>query len=258
MLRSFKELRSYDLQATDGKVGSVKDAYFDDREWIIRYFVVDTGGWILGRKVLLAPEVFEKPDVQEQEFRAHLSKQAIKDSPEIGEDVPVSRQHEEVLRAHYSWPRYWDYYPAAPAAAPFVPPFQTPEPASAQPSEAEQRAVEKGDPHLRSAKEVEGYRIAAKDGEVGEVDDFIIDDDDWHVRYLVVDTGHWLPGRKVLVSPSWVESVDWAGHQVHVDTNRETIKNAPAYDEAKDISREDEVFLHDAHKRPVYWAQSKH
>ena len=70
MLRSFKELRSYDLQATDGKVGSVKDAYFDDREWIIRYFVVDTGGWILGRKVLLAPEVFEKPDVQEQEFRA--------------------------------------------------------------------------------------------------------------------------------------------------------------------------------------------
>ena len=70
--------------------------------------------------------------------------------------------------------------------------------------EARAEREEANDVHLRSANKVTGYRIGATDGDIGHVEDFIIDDETWEIRYMVVDTQNWWPGKKVLVAPQWI------------------------------------------------------
>ena len=99
-------------------------------------------------------------------------------------------------------------------------------------------------PHLRSSSEVTGYRLSAEDGDVGHVEDFIFDEQSWALRYLEIDTRNWLPGRHVLISPAWVEEVDWATQQVKVAVSRDLVNNAPEYDSSKHISREYQLALY--------------
>lgn len=265
MLRSAKEVIGYTIRALDGDIGHVDDFYFDDRFWIIRYLVVDTGGWLSGRKVLLSPLAVDRPDWTNRLLPVRLNKKQIEESPSIDLEKPVSRQHEVQLHEYYGWPVYWGAVgqPMAPRPMPvrFAPPVPTvSKPSYEEPTEASviRRQSEQGedseyDPHLRSMEEVIGYNIQARDGGIGHVETFIVDDDNWSILYLVVDTRNWLPGKKVLVALAWVEAVDWLQQLVHVELDKETIKDGPKYDPKEPVNREMETRLYDYYGRPVYW-----
>ncbi|MBN1992100.1 MAG: PRC-barrel domain containing protein [Anaerolineae bacterium] len=229
MLRSADKLKEYTVQAPDGPVGTVKDFYFDDENWIIRYLVVDTDPWLSRQDVLLSPEALTQPDWARRLFPVKLSQAQVKQSPAVDTTRPISRRQEAEMRAYYHWPIYWT--PGRLLAA------QQTRKMAAQPKNQEGRPEDdQTDSHLRSATEVTGYHLWARDGVVGHVEDFIIDDQRWEIDYLVIGTRNWLPGKKVLISPSWIEEVSWPGQQVHVDLARETIKNSPEYDPSTPIN----------------------
>jgi hypothetical protein len=249
VLRSTKELRGYTLRATDGDIGQVYEFYFDDLTWVIRYLVVDTGSWLLGRKVLLSPGSLGQPDWETEALPVGLTKEQVEFSPDIRTDEPVSRQMEVDLHTYYGWTPYWRGA---------MPPFGLGAAAAAEmiahsPEERDAGKEEKRDPHLRSTREVIGYRIQARDGEIGHVEDLVVDDETWAIRYLVVDTRNWLPGRMVLVAPAWAQQVNWIERKVHVDLGRETIEKSPEFDPSAPVNREYEVQLYDYYGRPVYW-----
>jgi len=176
-----------------------------------------------------------------------LSRQQIENSPGIDADKTVSRQHETELHRYYGWPAYWAVYPPPGEAA------QIPNVPTVEPGEGEEDKESEGDPHLRSVREVTGYHIQATDGEIGHVEDFVFDDESWSIRYTVVDTRNWLPGRKVLVAPAWVKSIRWDERKVHVDMSRGSIEKGPEYDPSEPVNREYEARLYDYYGRPKYW-----
>lgn len=247
MLRSSKSLTGYKIHAKDGDMGKISEFFFDDESWTIRYLVVDTGTWLAGRKVLLSPLfAMGKPDWKSKTFPVDLTKEQVKNSPDVALDKPVSRQHEIELSKYYGWRPYWS--PGVIAGAhPVIPVTPQTE------QEKGDAAEEKGDPHLRSTREVTGYNIHAADGEIGHVEEFIIDDESWIIRYLVVDTRNWLPGRKVVVSPAWVKKVSWGDEMVDIDLSRESIKDSPEYDPSTPINQQYEMRLYDFYGRPKYW-----
>ncbi len=239
MLRSVNELLGYTILSKNKKdIGTIKDFYFDGDNWTVRYLVADTGTWLPGRKVLISLFALKRPDWAEKVFPVELTGEELENAPGIDEDKPVSRQHQAELHRYFEWPVYWTVgFEPAP-----IPKQDTGE------------ETEKGsDPDLRSSREVEGYHIGAKDGEVGHVDDYIVDDSTWVIRYLVVDTRNWLPGRKVLVSPDWIEKIDYDKREVDVDLLRDMIENSPEYDPYGVLEREYETKLFDHYGRPKYW-----
>ena len=252
MLRSVKELYNYVLAAKDGDIGRCKDFLFDDQLWTIRYMEADTGKWLPGRKVLISPISLGEPDWGGRLFPVRLTQKQIEDAPDLDQDAPVSRQHEIRWTRHFGWPYYWSGYGIWGTADVPSALYVQKEIEEAE-QEAEKEADETNDTHLRSAKEVMGYRIRTTDDEIGHVEDFIIDERPWTIRYMVVDTRNWLPGRKVLVAPDWIDSVDWLEKQVSVDLTKEQVKNSPEYDPAAPVNREYEMQLYDFYGRPKYW-----
>jgi sporulation protein YlmC with PRC-barrel domain len=237
MLRSFNHIRGYAIHASDGEIGSLRDLYFDDQSTSIRYFVVDTGTWLPAKRVLLAPAAVGGIDAERSEVVTGLTRRQVEDSPPVESEKPVSRQQELELHTHYGWEPYWTVPPLVGSLAPYWGPV-VPAAASARPSEARvaeevaAREREHRDPHLRSAREVEGYHVAASDGEIGHLEDFLIDDREWAIHLLGIDTGNWLPGRKVVISPAWLRGIDWNRQRIQVDMSRQQIKDSPAYDPA--------------------------
>jgi hypothetical protein len=255
MLRSMKDLHEVTIGATDGDIGTVQDCYFDDLSYTVRYVVVDTGGWLAGRQVLLTPIAFRKMDWEHQRLTVALTKAQVEKSPDIDTEKPVSRQHETAYHNYYGYPPYWtgDYLWGA-----YPYPYLGSGPAlSAADLAREQRwnweEREREDPHLRSARAVTGYHIAATDGAIGHVEDFLVDDRSWAIRYMVVDTTNWWPGQKVLVAPAWIDRVDWTSSQVHVALTCSQIKTSPAYDPTRPIERAYETRLYGHYTRPRYW-----
>jgi sporulation protein YlmC with PRC-barrel domain len=235
MLHSFDQLRGYAIHASDGEIGSLRDVYFDDQSTLIRYFVVDTGTWLPGNRVLLVPAVVGGVDVERGEIVTGLTRQQVEDSPPVDTEQPVFRQQELSLHTYYGWEPYWTVPPLAGSLAPYwgaaVPAGTHVRPGEERVAEeAAAREREERDPHLRSAREVEGYHVAASDGEIGHVEDFFIDDRDWAIQLLGIDTRNWLPGRKVVISPGWLRGIDWAGRRIEVDLTRQQIKDSPGYD----------------------------
>ncbi|MGD2245276.1 MAG: PRC-barrel domain-containing protein [Candidatus Aminicenantes bacterium] len=245
MLRSLNELFGYSIAAVDGDLGKVHDFLFDEILWIARYLVVDTGGWLPGKKVLLVPSSLGEPDWKTQTFPVNLNKEMVENSPEIAEDMPVSRQHEIELHKHYRWIPYWT---VGVRVGEVVPPS-----AAKEEKKEEETDKKEGDPYLRSIREVTGYHIHATDGDIGHVEDFIADVRTWMVRYMVVDTKNWLPGRKVLVAPDWIDRISWPDSKVQVDLSREKIKNSPEFNPSEPINRKYEERLYDFYGRPKYW-----
>jgi hypothetical protein len=253
MLRSLKALQGYSILATDGDVGRVHDFYFHDDSWIIRYLVVDTGHWLPGRKVLVPPAVLGKPNWIGFSFPVALTRQQVEKSPEIDTDMPVSRQQELDLHNHFGWPAYW----IDPGFGPF--PAMVPIEPSLEPAPPSKSATAaKGDPHLRSVKAVRSYRIHASDGEMGHMEDFIVDDAFWVIRYLVVNTRNWLPGKQVLISPQWLQEIRHWERMVHVSLKRDNIRTCPEFDPVAPVNREYEARLYDYYGRPGYWEESDH
>jgi hypothetical protein len=248
MQNSIKDLKGSAIVATDGDMGTLDDFYFDDKSWTIRYLVADTGNWLLGRKVLLSPIAVGKADFSGGRIHVTLTKKQVENSPSIDTDKPVSRQHEAYYHDYYGYPYYWTGpYLWGPMSCPQIPVLDE--------KGIEERRLEReeaGDLHLRSAANVTGYHIEARDGEIGHVEDFIIDDETWEIRYMVVDTRNWLPGKKVLIAPRWIDRVSWEDSKVYVSLTREAIKNVPEY-HPDALNREYEEKLHDHYDRPKYW-----
>jgi hypothetical protein len=252
MLRSSKELTGYKIAATDGEIGKIKDFLFDENHWTVRWLVADTGSWLAEHKVLISPITLGDPARESRLLPVRLTKRSIELSPSLDFDAPVSREYEKEWFDSHGWSYYWAgasvwgtaYYPG--------------DLFTREEKESElDGSPEKGQDVLRSVEEVRGYRIDAADGEIGHVDQFIVDDTTWTIRYMVVDTGTWLPGRKVLISPPWIESVKWAEKTVSVIQSRNGIKGSPEYDPAAPVNREYEARLYDYYGRPVYWANEK-
>jgi hypothetical protein len=245
MLSKAKTLKGYKLDSLDGEIGKVKEFYFDDRHWTIRYLVADTGNWLTGRQVLISPYALGAVVREEQHITIDLTKKQIEDSPSLNSDKPVSRQFEEAYYGYYGLPVYWGG-PYMWGAYPYV--------VRDREKWKEFTQGEKAwDPHLHSTYDVSGHHIQALDGELGHVQDFIIDDETWAIRYLIVDTHNWWPGKKVLVSPQWIERVSWGESKVFVNLSRETIKQSPEYTEESLLTRDYEIGLHRHYNRQGYW-----
>jgi hypothetical protein len=245
MLSKVGTLTGYKLDSLDGEIGKVKEFYFDDRHWAIRYLVADTGNWLTGRQVLISPYALVAVMEEEQHIAVDLTKKQIEDSPSLDCDKPVSRQFEEAYYGYHGWPTYWGGSYMWGAS-----PYIVRDPEKWRESNQDGKA---GDPHLRSTYGVSGHHIQALDGEIGHVEDFIIDDVTWAIHYLIVDTHNWWPGKKVLVSPHWIESVSWGERKVFVDLSREAIKQSPEYTEESLLTRDYEIRLHQHYHRQGYW-----
>lgn len=249
MLIKATTLKSYSLQCRDGGIGSVKDFYFDDRHWTIRYLVADTGNWLPGRQVLISPYALVSVMNEPKSIAVDLTEKQIEASPPIERDKPVSRQFEETYNGYYQYPMYWGG-PFMWGAYPSIVPARE-EVAGVAPD------AKPWDAHLRSTQAVSGYDIEGTDGPIGHVEDFIVDVGPWAIRYLLVDTVNWWPGKKVLVAARWVERVSWEESKVFVNLSRAAIKASPEYTEESLVTRDYERRLHEHYNRQGYWVEDE-
>ena len=255
MLRSVRKMLGYHIKALDGRFGKIDDFLFDDLSWTVRYLVADTGRWLPGRKVLLSPLSLGQPQWEDHEFSVELSKKQIEDSPPIEKDELVSRQHEDRLAAYYNLMPYWV---GGVMGGIYVAPSNmgrqtTSTHLGKEAAQMTEKSDYPGNPHLRSCHEVMSYKIDARDGAIGHAEDFIIDNESWKLRYLVVDTKNWIEGRKFLVAVSWIRNVDWASASVTVDLTKDEIRESPRYDPSSPIERNYEDNLHEHYARSKYW-----
>jgi len=232
MLIKASDMKGFTIAASDGSVGSVADFLFDDESWTLRWIVVDTGTWLSGRKVLLPVSVLGHPDTAARSFPVRLTMAKVEDSPAIDTHDPVSRQHEERMYGHYNMSPYWGNgfymggyggWSAGMSEAHYADARRRQDALSA----ARHRD---DDLHLRSMAAVTGYNLQASDGFIGHVDGFLIDDTDWTIRFLTVDTRNWWPGKHVLISPRSAQDIQWAENLVNLDIDRQTVMDSPAYD----------------------------
>jgi uncharacterized protein YrrD len=222
MLQSANDLHKFTLHAKDGNIGAVADLYFDDARWIVRYLVVDTAHWLPGRRVLISPASVEGVDWPARKILVSLTRDQVRNSPDTATDKPVSRQQEERLMAYYGWPAYWPEVPFG------MEPMAVPPVLQGRAQLSVPDGVQ-GNSNLRSAREVKGYQLEARDGAVGRVSDFVFDDATWQIAFMVVDTGGWLHKRHVILKPDWIESISWEERHVSVRLTRETIRASPEF-----------------------------
>lgn len=252
MLHCAKDLQGYAIHASDGDLGKVQTFYFDDHDWGIHYLVVQTGNWFSSRYVLLPGNVLGQPDRDAKRLAVSLTQEEVRQSPEVPKVISTTR-HETAVQPSGGQNVYWSTDPfvlnsvarrPASGPVPASPPERThPHPAGMQGAGAP----------LRSTKDVLGYYIQAKDGEIGHAEDFLIDPDTWHIRYMVVNTRNWLPGRKVLVFPKWIGDINWDNRTVDVNLPRDLIKNSPEFDPDTPLDRSYESKLFDFYDQPRYW-----
>jgi hypothetical protein len=252
MLLAGSALEGYAIEANDGRVGTVDDVLFDDRTWLVRWLVVDAGTWLTGRKVLIHPSALGKADYRAQRLPVNLTMAQVKASPAAYEDQPVSRQMESSLYDYYGWDPVWGgsifgggTMPQA-FASPYLGGIAVREAAGIEARRDE------GDPHLRSIHAVTGYHVHAKDGSIGHVESFLVDDESWGIRYIVVDTSNWWFGQHVLISPYAVREISWPDGRVELDTSREQVKASPTWNPAEFVDRAYEERLHSHYAWPGY------
>jgi len=259
MLRSNTDLERYVIGASDGAIGRVKDFYFDDRQWVIRYLVVDTSTWLTGRKVLISPYSVGAADDAARVLPVGITKQQIRDSPNIDWEKPVSRQHEIEYLGYYGYPYYWGgaglwgegAYPGMMMTGigygggdlPYRDVAATPD--------------RDADPHLRSCAALAKYHVHASDGDIGHVHAFLIDEQSWAIRYVVVNTSNWWVGHDVLISPEWIEDVSWSQGKVTVNLTRLAVQEAPLYDRNILLDRDAEIGIYKHYGQTGYWTPAQ-
>jgi hypothetical protein len=227
MLRSVKQLYGDKLGASDGELGHVKDFYFDDQNWVVRYLVADTGSWLSGRKVLISPHAFGSLDRAGKVLSVNLTRKQIENSPSIESHKPVSRQYEEEYYRYYGWPYYWQGdglwgmggFPILELPA---------KPLPSEPATASGPQPQSADAHLRSTQAVNGYHLQASDGIIGHVCDFMMDAQSWAIRQLVIKTGHRFSGKEVQIPTSQVDRVSYEESTVFVNLTKEAVQQSPA------------------------------
>lgn len=229
MLWDASTIKGYEVEATDGSIGTVSDWLFEDVGWAVRWLVVDVGHWLTGRKVLLPRYVLESPDRSLGHLPVKLTLQQVKDGPEVDMKQPVARQIEANVDTYYRRVAY----PIG-SDGPLVNRLAQPsgETLPFGPASDDVEPDAPGDPHLRSIAALTGSHVHATDADIGHIDNFLLEDRNWRIRYLAVDTGNWWPGEKVLISPRSVQQIDWAERSIHVDIDRRKIEGGPRYDPA--------------------------
>jgi hypothetical protein len=287
MLIKSKTIRSYKLRGIDGDVGSVKDLYFDDKYWTVRYLVANTGSWLNSLQVLISPYFLKNLDFGSEVINVDLTRNQIENSPALDQATPVSRQYEESYHAYFGYPLYW-VGPNTWGDSPYIirdrmnwskprgpntensgdknPGVYGRETAGTGTYSSEssiQQGTNTGltnsgsswDSNLRSIEDVNGHKIHTTDEDkIGHVDDFIIDEDTWTIRYLVINTGNLFTGKKVLISPEWIERISWEDSRVYLNMTKETLKKSPEYSDENGLTRDYESSLFSYHNKTPYWS----
>jgi sporulation protein YlmC with PRC-barrel domain len=228
MLRSIKQLQGNTLGASDGEIGQVKDFYFDDQKWAIRYVIVETGTWLTGRAVLISPRAFGRLHEADKVLRVKLTRKQIENSPSINTHKPVSRQYEEEYHQYYGWPYYWQgdaLWGTSSVPMVVLPPVSGP--SKSMPVEGAQHNQPAA--HLRSTNAVNGYHIRASDGTIGHVSDFMIDDESWAMAQVIVKTGHRFSGKEVQIPTGKVERISYDESTVFVNLTSNAVENSPTH-----------------------------
>ncbi len=223
---TYKQLKEFDIHATDGDIGGCKDVLFDDQDYVVRYLVADTNTWLpLSRKVVISPISVTQLDSAEAKVHVGMTCDELRDSPSIDEHKPVSREYEETLFQYYGYGYYW----IGPGAwGDFAHPTELVNPAFAPVPDDNS---DKSENHLRACSEVHGYDVATIEDDVGHITDFVIDAKDWSIKLFVLDTNNWLPGgRKLAFTPTDISKLDWSSHKVYVDLTHDDLMNKPEID----------------------------
>jgi len=245
-------LKGYAIQASDGQIGTVKTLLFDDTTWKIRWLVIDTGTWLSGRRVLVHASAIGDPDHQGKTLPARLTKAQVEASPDIGQDQPVTMQMQNQLHSYYGCDPYWgpNFYGSVGLG---VGPDLAFNRGGIYPREAAvQIGSDDGDPHLRDLAALCGYHIHATDGVIGHLENFLLDDADWVIRYLIVDTRNWWPGAHVLIAPFAVKDIDWSDQEVRLNLRRDQVKTSPKWDPADIVEHGYERQLHSHYGWPGF------
>lgn len=237
MLIKATDAKGYQVLASDGELGSVSDLLFDDASWTVRWLVVETGTWLSERRVLLPVSALGHPDATTRTFPVKLTMAQVKDSPDVDTQRPVSRQFETGAYEYYGFRPYWndELYLSGFGYWGGIAPLVTPQDAERREYELAQMLRAQDDPHLRSMAEVKGYHIHATDGEIGHLSDVMIEDSDWTLRYLIVDTSNWWQGEQVLISPRSAESIIWSERLINLRVDRDRVRHSPGYDRSQPL-----------------------
>ena len=228
MFQSIKQLYGIKLGASDGDIGHVKDCYFDDQIWAVRYVVADTGSWLPGRQVLISPHAFGNLEQAGKVLRVNLTRKQIEDSPSIESHKPVSRQFEEEYHRYYGWPYYWQGDGLWGMSG--FPILELPaKPLPIEPATARGPQPERPDAHLRSTQAVGGYGLQASDGMIGHVCDFMMDAQSWAIRQLVIKTGHRFSGKEVQIPTRKVDRISYPDSTVFVNLTKEAVEQGSAH-----------------------------
>ena len=221
MLLNIKTLYGHQLAASDGDIGHVKDFYFDDVTWVVRYLVAETGNWLSGRPVLLSPHAFGLIEEDRKRMLVSLSREQIENSPPIESHQPVSREYEADYHRYYRWPAYWADGALSESTDT---PAGVPTSRDALDAPQPQPHPHRGDRHLNSTHAVNGYAIRARDGILGHVTGFVVDDRSWVIHGLVVEAGHWYAGKEILIPTSKVTRISTLESLVFVDLPKADIE----------------------------------
>ncbi|MCF7855614.1 MAG: PRC-barrel domain-containing protein [Candidatus Pacebacteria bacterium] len=207
-----------ELTASDGVAGEVRDVYFDHAIWTVNYLRLETGEG-LSRQDVLLPTAMVTWDAATRSLVTDATVDEIERSPDVNGDPLVSREAELLLGKYWQWTPSWTRELTDEMAANI----------ESEATESTKRSMEAlTRSHLRSAVEVRGYRIAATDKVLGDVEDFVINDCNWEIEGIVVDTRRWLPGRHVLIERRYLGTISWAGKTIAVDLPSGDIKQAEA------------------------------
>jgi len=263
MLRSMNDLEEYAIHATDGEIGRLQDFTFDDKAWVVRYFVVDVGSWSASRKVLISTLSIHHSDWSEKTFPVSITRKQVEDSPAFDIQTPLSRKQEVEYLGYYNYPYYWggtglwggETYPdrfstgsGGFEAAPFI--LNAP---SRDREDVDVEVPSHLQHDLRSGITLKGNDVVAADGDIGKITDLLIDEETWAIRYLVVETGDWWPGHQVLIAPQWIDEVYWTDSSIRIGMARWQVKDAPHYDPMVNIQRQNEMETHQHYGRIGYW-----
>jgi hypothetical protein len=252
MLHTINDLKNLAIHASDGDIGLTKDFYFDDKQWAIRYLVVETGSWLFSKRILLSPISIKELNQENKTLTVSISRSQVKNSPDIDSEKPVSRQYEVDYMGYYGYPHYWGNtglwgsYPSPYMMAPgYYSVAPQPDDFDAPDMFADVNAAlsRDKDHHLRSSDAVTGYHLDAIDGELGHLQGMLIDIDTWAIRYLIINTSNWWLGHLVLIAPKWIKEVSWPTSKIYVDMTQQQVKDAPTFDPSVPFSLEHEQSL---------------
>lgn len=245
MLRNIKDMEDLTIAATDGIVGRVRDFYFDDEVWVIRYVVVETQQSSPRRRVLISPIAIGRPNWIEKVLPVAITQKQVKDSPDIDTEKPVSRQQEMGYLGYYGYGAYWGGGGLWGAGT-------YPDILQAGLQDKATRTHTHDNPHLRGVNEVMKYYVHASDGDIGHVQGFLVDERSWAIRYLIVNTSNWWVGHQVILAPEWIKDVYWAESTVYVDLTRQAVRNSPRYDSAAPLDSDQEAAIRTHYGRALY------